>query len=552
MRNLATTVLLLSVVPTGCGVDAEVVETTLEKQIRWTQAPGEIQDCHVFKLGNARNVEIDRLEVKFPAGSHHVHIYRSSEPVADSVYDCFKGIDWQKWSLVVGAQTKSMDWQLPDGVTLPLEPHQQLLAQIHWLNTTEESVDEVVDIKFHTTEESVEHLGVLFGVNQRIDLAPGQRTRVEHFCPVPEGAKLHAVMGHFHAHGEDYRMSERLPGQTTGKELYSSPDEPGFEFKRFSPAHQVQPGAGLQYECGFFNWSGSRLTWGSDTETQEHCNMTAYYSPAQDTHSLCLLEASKLSALTPASETVLVGQDFTFEVVLAAAEKTDVTVALLSSDSSALQVPAEITIPAGATLVSFTGRARRPAVVEVSASLNGARITTAVRVTGLVISEVFYNPATGSTNNLQWIEIANQADVALDLSTYSIGAGTGDFMTTRLALPMTIPARGCIVVGGIESSPANHSPVFALSADLEPDLGLGTVQAVGVGLFTSLGMSSTARPVDAVVYGATNTTLRGPDGELAPVWQGSAPGGSIKRMTGSVWVKSAAPTPGVCEILGAN
>jgi hypothetical protein len=95
-------------------------------------------------------------------------------------------------------------------------------------------------------------------------------------------------------------------------------------------------------------------------------------------------------------------------------------------------------------------------------------------------------------------------------------------------------------------------PTFALDTDLEPNLELGTTQAAGVGLFVAAGMSATSRPIDAVVYGGTNTTLRGPDGQIAPVWPGSAVGGSIKRMTDSVWTRSTTPTPGVCEVLYAN
>ena len=54
----------------------------------------------------------------------------------------------------------------------------------------------------------------------------------------------------------------------------------------------------------------------------------------------------------------------------------------------------------------------------------------------------------GGTNNLQWVEIANTSNLPIDLSTFSIGAGSSDFMRTRMGLSMTIPARGCIVVGG--------------------------------------------------------------------------------------------------------
>ncbi len=57
-------------------------------------------------------------------------------------------------------------------------------------------------------------------------------------------------------------------------------------------------------------------------------------------------------------------------------------------------------------------------------------------------------------------------------------------------------------------------------------------------------MSPTARPVDAVVYGGSNATLRGPDGQIAPVWPGSSAGGSLRRVTGGIWAKSATADPG--------
>jgi hypothetical protein len=442
-----------------------------------------------------------------------------------------------------------MDWQLPEGVTIQLEPHQQLLAQVHWLNTTDATIKGKVDLSFHTTDISEEHLGTVFGVNKRVEIAPGQRSRVEQFCPVPAGAKLHAVMGHFHQHGYDYKMNEVMPGQTEGPMLYSAPDEPSFEFKMFQPAHAVARGAGFQFGCSFFNWSSQPLTWGSDTQTQEHCNMTAYYSPAEKVSEFCLLEPSKLSALTPSSPAVTVGKDVLLDVEIASPEAADVVIELASSDAAALSVPATATIPAGQRHVTFSAHTLRPGNVEVSAALSGARIITPVRVTGVVLSEVFYSPATGATDGLQWIELANTTDQPIDLSGYSLGAGTSDFMRTRLSLPMTIPARGCIVVGGPESGPANYNPYFEVAQPLSPSLSFGTDTAAGIGIFAAATMSTTARPIDSVVYGGPNTTLRAPDGQIAPVWPGSTPGGSLRRVTESIWAKSALPTPGVCEVL---
>jgi hypothetical protein len=283
--------------------------------------------------------------------------------------------------------------------------------------------------------------------------------------------------------------------------------------------------------------------------------MTAYYAPAEEHKpTLCLNPPSKLTALTAQEMDVRAGGEFAFAVELASPEKTDVDVVIRSSDATALQVPQTVTIKAGEKEAFFFGRALRPAPVDISASLAGATVTARVTVTGLVISEVFYQSATGgTTDKLQWIEIANQTGEAIDLSKYSLGAGTTDFMTTKVALPMSIPAGGCVVVGGPDSNGANAYPYIDLGVDLEPNLGNAGTLAEGIALFASpmTSIDPTSRPLDVLVYGGSNNSLRGSDGQIAPVWPGSDPGGSLRRVTNKIWAKSA-PTPRNCEVLGAH
>jgi hypothetical protein len=104
------------------------------------------------------------------------------------------------------------------------------------------------------------------------------------------------------------------------------------------------------------------------------------------------------------------------------------------------------------------------------------------------------------------------------------------------------------------SSPENYMPSFARAEDLSPNLGLGGEQAAGIGLFASTveGMNATLRPIDVLAYAGQNIKLLGPDGQLAPVWPGAAPGGSLRRMNDTVWAKSSLPTPGTCEVLDAH
>ena len=89
--------------------------------------------------------EVDRITVKFPPGSHHVHIYRSDSPdPTDRVDACWNGIDWLRWHLVLGVQSEQMDWVLPEGLTVPFDAHQQLLVQVHWINTTPDPIDNAI------------------------------------------------------------------------------------------------------------------------------------------------------------------------------------------------------------------------------------------------------------------------------------------------------------------------------------------------------------------------------------------------------------------------
>src|SRR5689334_6876497 len=49
--------------------------------LTWRQDPGtEIVQCHTFKLPSDVPVDVERIKFAFGDGSHHVHIYRSSQP----------------------------------------------------------------------------------------------------------------------------------------------------------------------------------------------------------------------------------------------------------------------------------------------------------------------------------------------------------------------------------------------------------------------------------------------------------------------------------------
>jgi hypothetical protein len=520
-------------------------DATLTHTLRWHQEPGsEVQDCHVFKLDNVEPVEVDRIQVQFPAGSHHVHIYRSDTPVEDSVADCWQGIDWTRWHLVVGAQTAAMDWSLPEGKTVPLDAHQQLLVQVHWLNTTSDPIDGEIELAFHTTTHSDAHVGVVFGINKQTAMQPHERKVVQQWCPMPEGSQLLALMGHYHGLGQRYTIDTRREHATSGPLIYDALDEQTFEFKRFDPPAAVPDGEGLQFECDFFNYTDMPITWGADTKRSEHCNMVAYYYPAEELSTFCIVDAIEVRSLVGPTRRLSLGELATYTLELSEpAPSGGAVVRIAASDPAALEVPATVVVAAGQTSAAFAARALRPRRVTVSATLGSTAQTTVTTISGLVLSEVYI----GTTNN-QWIEIANLSNVPIDLSAYSLGAGRLDYTATRAPLAVVVPARGCVVVGGPQLTATNQPP-YAQVIDFSPDLGIAPGEASGVALFdvSANQIEPASVPYDALVYGVDNNSLIGSSGELAPVVPLASNTGTYFRRA-EQWLTQAVPTPGICEV----
>jgi beta-lactamase superfamily II metal-dependent hydrolase len=176
---------------------------------------------------------------------------------------------------------------------------------------------------------------------------------------------------------------------------------------------------------------------------------------------------------------------------------------------------------------------------------SGATFT--VPVGAIVLSEVMYDPS-GADGGLEWIEIYNASAATIDLSGLSIGAGGGDYTNTQVQLEGTVDAGETFVVGGPTSSSDNANPTFDLELDWSPDLQNSGSVADGVALFNlrAAFVTATTVPIDAVVYGTTNSDgLIDETGSASSPEVGDAPGGSsIERTTlGGSWQIQSSPTP---------
>lgn len=171
----------------------------------------------------------------------------------------------------------------------------------------------------------------------------------------------------------------------------------------------------------------------------------------------------------------------------------------------------------------------------------------------LVITEVFYD-APSSDAELEWVEIANLGSSSVDLSTWSLGYGGTDYTTGTYQLSGVLAAGEAFVVGGPLSTADNGNPVYDISADFSPNLQNSGSSADAIALFNlaATAITSTSIPIDAVIYGTTNTSgFLDESGSIGTPDVGDTPDGtSLKRLdAGGTWVANQTASPGTVEFL---
>ena len=470
---------------------------------------------------------------------------------------------------MVGAQTQPLDWKLPDGLTLPLPANAQLMVQVHWLNTTAQPIDGNVDISFHPAERPGQHVGVLFGIDKQVAMRPQSGKRVSHFCPLPEGAQVIAMMGHFHTLGRAYGVWVRGAGETQaqGRQVYKGLDENTLEFKDFTPTVSIGANQGLEFQCDFFNSRDIPISWGPDTNTQEHCNMAAYYFPAREQDDgFCIKDVEDrgtIVGVTAEASVLSSGASTRVTVEMDAAVEADTEITLRASDSTAISIPLTVNLPAHARSVTFLARALRPVSGVVIHAALGIQVRSLnLRVTGLLLSEVYLGETSPGAIG-PWVEIANTTSMPVDLSQYRLNVG--DVASSGMTLPLsgTLAPHGCVVVGSnqVPSIPGSAMVLRGLPSVLPT----GTTAPLGIGLFEmnveagSVG-SKTDLAVDGVSYrsasdgldSSTGKTLEqtSDPGAAFPLLPAANPGASVMRVAGSQWLSTMVPTPGICEVRG--
>jgi hypothetical protein len=254
----------------------------------------ERQWCYYFKLPSDVDLDVVRFEVRYLAGSHHMNLFQTDKDAPDHDEDCFarmpftspedpRGVD-----LVVGSQSENLDWQLPAGVAFKLKAHRQLVLQIHYVNAgTQKTPSGHGKVLINLVTEPdpskiTAHMGTMFANNVNIHIPPRSSRSFSTTCGLPKAVKLAALTGHFHSRGKVFSVNLAPNGADATEEIYRSRawDEP--PFRVLSEPIDIPAGGGLYYTCDFQNRTDLDVKFGPRVDTDEHCNLFAYFYPWDD------------------------------------------------------------------------------------------------------------------------------------------------------------------------------------------------------------------------------------------------------------------------------
>jgi hypothetical protein len=254
--------------------------------------------------------------------------------------------------------------------------------------------------------------------------------------------------------------------------------------------------------------------------------------------------------MTSTLSTINPGQQANATIVLTApAPASGVSVSLTATDATVLALPSAVFVAGGQTSGTFAISGLRPGHATIQATTGGGTATLGELVAGLSIAEVFYND-TQYSDGEQWVRLYNWTSATIDLSQYSLGAGTASYMETMAQLTGSIAPGGCFVVGGPTSNLYNGAPVYSEVLHFLPNLPMGGSSGAGLALFSvpASNIAAATVPVDALVYGDANAAgLLGPLGTAAAPATEDAIAGTSLLLQNGVWTDNLAPSPGACQ-----
>ena len=253
----------------------------------------EIWKCNVSDLPNPTFYDVNHVESVQNEAVHHMDlmaIQLAAPDLAPGEYDCAdvyaqypKLMD--EGILIYASQQAEQQINLPTGVAAELLPKMRVMHEIHYVNTTEETVTAYSKINaYKYPAEKVQQ--TIWGGAVRdtdINIPAGATSHVEWTrCTMNADVDVLFLSSHTHKLAET-TVIRSFNGADTGDVMYSNTDwhAPPLQDHTAAPIH-VAAGQGFEFECHYKNAGAADVHWGF-TAADEMCQIALVYTPGETT-----------------------------------------------------------------------------------------------------------------------------------------------------------------------------------------------------------------------------------------------------------------------------
>ena len=273
------------------------------KMLTTIQPGQEIERCQFFQVG-ADGLYVNREDVRYTAGSHHVLLYSTpyaTIPTTDihggvkdtsGVVDCVDGAagDWQIDRVVGGAQSANAPSivSLPDGVAMTIKPGTVVLLNTHYINTTSGALDVDARINLYTVaKETVkQEAGIIFFYNPFIHVPAHGKATARMVCPVKNDITLVNAQSHMHRRGMGYEANVVDGAGAMMEQMYTNTKWEGVPVKQWDGGHTLKGGTFIDYHCDYQSNEDHDINQGLTTK-DEMCMFIGSYYPRDENFEVC-------------------------------------------------------------------------------------------------------------------------------------------------------------------------------------------------------------------------------------------------------------------------
>jgi hypothetical protein len=206
-------------------------------------------------------------------------------------------------AVLFGSSTQFVgdEWQsFPDGVGFRIKDDYEIVARMHYLNTTSAPLTIQPRYEWFTIDEAkvVQEVGPFAWTYSNIEIPPHSEVTVGAQCPFPEPMHIVSVLPHMHAKGKAF-TAEFLGGPLAGQRFL---DSPGYDPDRgvllqYDPAIDLGQGEGARFSCTWVNPTDKLIEWGIGDN--EMCILFGYAWPPANAFSATATGEENCLALYP-------------------------------------------------------------------------------------------------------------------------------------------------------------------------------------------------------------------------------------------------------------